>query len=35
MNWNQLNIDEKLKTLEDVRKRHKFELFIIEKDYGK
>ncbi|GHT69781.1 nucleotidyltransferase [Bacteroidia bacterium] len=33
MNWNQLNLDEKLKTLEDVRKRHKFELFIIEKDW--
>ncbi|GHT88253.1 nucleotidyltransferase [Bacteroidia bacterium] len=33
MNWNQLNVDEKLKTLEDVRKRHKFELFIIEKDW--
>jgi predicted nucleotidyltransferase component of viral defense system len=33
MNWNQLNVDEKLKTLEDVKKRHKFELFIIEKDW--
>ncbi|GHV32629.1 hypothetical protein FACS1894177_08870 [Bacteroidia bacterium] len=33
MNWNQLNLDEKLKTLEDVRKRHQFELFIIEKDW--
>jgi hypothetical protein len=33
MNWNQLNLDEKLKTLEDVRKRYKFELFIIEKDW--
>ncbi|GHV64040.1 nucleotidyltransferase [Bacteroidia bacterium] len=33
MNWNQLNLDEKLKTLEDVRKSHKFELFIIEKDW--
>ncbi|MDR1881369.1 MAG: hypothetical protein LBR26_01115 [Prevotella sp.] len=33
MNWNQLNLDEKLKTLEDVRKKRKFELFIIEKDW--
>ena len=33
MNWNQLNLDEKLKTLEDVRKKERFELFIIEKDW--
>jgi hypothetical protein len=32
MNWNQLNLDEKLKTLEDTRKKNQFELFIIEKD---